>query len=178
MLINHKRINKWGIVGFFWIVIVGTLLHFTYEWSGKLALVGLLSPVNESVWEHLKLGYFALLFFMLIEYWFIRRETRNFFIANAVGVIAMNLIIVIVYYSYTLFVSTKDNIVVNIGSFVVGALICQILSTRIMKMKVKKRIETFGLAVFILLGGLFFVFTIYTPHYPLFKDPPSGKYGL
>jgi hypothetical protein len=37
------------------IVIAGTLLHFVYGWSGQNALAGLVSPVNESVWEHTKL---------------------------------------------------------------------------------------------------------------------------
>ena len=36
------------------IVIAGTLLHFVYGWSGRNLLVGLVSPVNESVWEHTK----------------------------------------------------------------------------------------------------------------------------
>jgi hypothetical protein len=34
------------------IVVAGTLLHFVYGWSGHNALAGLVSPVNESVWEH------------------------------------------------------------------------------------------------------------------------------
>jgi hypothetical protein len=37
------------------IVVAGTLLHFVYGWSGQNALAGLVSPVNESVWEHTKL---------------------------------------------------------------------------------------------------------------------------
>ncbi|HVB45893.1 MAG TPA: DUF6512 family protein [Streptosporangiaceae bacterium] len=37
------------------IVVAGTLLHFVYAWSGRTLAVGLLSPVNESVWEHTKL---------------------------------------------------------------------------------------------------------------------------
>jgi Family of unknown function (DUF6512) len=41
------------------IVIAGTLQHFVYGWSGQNALVGLVSPVNESVWEHTKLLVFC-----------------------------------------------------------------------------------------------------------------------
>ena len=36
------------------IVVAGALLHFVYGWSSRNALVGLVSPVNESVWEHTK----------------------------------------------------------------------------------------------------------------------------
>jgi hypothetical protein len=37
------------------IVIAGMLLHFVYGWSGQNALVGPVSPVNESAREHAQL---------------------------------------------------------------------------------------------------------------------------
>ncbi len=40
---------------------LGTLLHFTYQWSGSNPIVGAFSAANESVWEHLKLIYFPML---------------------------------------------------------------------------------------------------------------------
>ena len=43
-------------------LILGTLLHFLYEWTGYNYLVGFISPVNESTWEHLKLLFFPVLF--------------------------------------------------------------------------------------------------------------------
>lgn len=36
--------------------LAGTLTIFLYGLSGEFFLVGLLAPVNESVWEHLKLA--------------------------------------------------------------------------------------------------------------------------
>ena len=38
--------------------LLGTLLHFTYRWSGRNPLI---APVNESVWEHMKLLFFPML---------------------------------------------------------------------------------------------------------------------
>ncbi len=35
-------------------VLAGTALHFIYEWWPN-PLIGLIAPVNESVWEHMKL---------------------------------------------------------------------------------------------------------------------------
>ena len=37
---------------------LGTLNHFLYFLSGQSPIVALFCPVNESVWEHLKLLYF------------------------------------------------------------------------------------------------------------------------
>ena len=62
MYLYYKKIKKWEIIGIFWVIMVGSLLHFTYDWSNKSLIVALFSSVNESVWEHLKLGYWALVF--------------------------------------------------------------------------------------------------------------------
>lgn len=53
------------ISGYFFTAILGTLSHFFYEWSGKNALIGLFSPINESTWEHMKLVFFPVLFYTL-----------------------------------------------------------------------------------------------------------------
>lgn len=49
---------KTNLFRFIFISVLGVLLHFTYEWSGDNAVVGLFSAVNESTWEHLKLLFF------------------------------------------------------------------------------------------------------------------------
>lgn len=40
--------------------VLGTALHFLYTWQ-PVPLFGLFAPVNESVWEHLKLLYWPFL---------------------------------------------------------------------------------------------------------------------
>ena len=51
---NCTQIKKWEIAEFIFIAIVGTLLHFVYDWSGQNPAVGIIAPVSESTWEHLK----------------------------------------------------------------------------------------------------------------------------
>ena len=62
------RIKQFHIVGLLFTLLTGFLLHFVYEWSGDNPLVGLFSPVNESVWEHLKLLFFPILAYSIVEY--------------------------------------------------------------------------------------------------------------
>ena len=47
-------------VGFLATVLLGTGLHFLYAWR-PIPLFGLFAPVNESIWEHLKLLYWPFL---------------------------------------------------------------------------------------------------------------------
>ena len=60
---------------FAFVSLLGVLLHFTYDWSGKNPFVGLFSSVNESAWEHLKLFFFPMLLLTLFEF---RRHKGNF----------------------------------------------------------------------------------------------------
>ena len=177
MYLHNRKIKRWEISGIFWIVIVGCFLHFTYEWSNKSVIVALFSPVNESVWEHLKLGYWALLSFMLIEYWFIKDYTNSFFLAKTIGIVAMNLFIVVVFYSYTSIVK-KPIQIIDIGSFIAGAILCQLISLKIIKKSVSNIANKIGLIAFILIGTILILFTFYPPHLPIFKDCNTGKYGI
>ncbi len=49
------------VIGIFFVLITGTLAHFLYEWTGKNFIAGLFTPVNESIWEHMKLIFFPIL---------------------------------------------------------------------------------------------------------------------
>lgn len=171
------KIMRWEIAGFFWIVIVGSLLHFTYEWSGESPIVGAFSPVNESVWEHLKLGYFALLFFMIIEYFAIRKYTSSFFLGKLSGILFMEVFIVVFHYNYKS-IFGKHIFILDIFAFIVGSIICQFISRLILTKNISTYINTLSFLLFIGIG----IFLIYTTFYPfelpIFKDPSTGKYGI
>ena len=55
-----KNIRSWLIAGFIFTAVFGTLSHFFYDWSNENVLIGLISPVNESTWEHMKLLFFPI----------------------------------------------------------------------------------------------------------------------
>ena len=61
-----KLFGKEFLIDIVAISIIGTLLHFLYEFSGKNFLVAIFSAVNESVWEHLKLSFYPLALLMLV----------------------------------------------------------------------------------------------------------------
>ena len=59
--------KKLEIIGFFFVSIVGTLLHFAYEASGSNFIAGIFAPVNESTFEHLKLLFYPFIIYGIIE---------------------------------------------------------------------------------------------------------------
>ena len=59
------------------ISVIGTLLHFTYKLSNYNFFVGLFSAINESTWEHIKIGLTPLFLFYLWEYFKYQRFKKN-----------------------------------------------------------------------------------------------------
>jgi len=78
-LFMDKKIQKFEIIGAIFSILVGSLLHFVYKWSGSHPLVAIIAAVNESTWEHLKLGFWPLLFWGILEYFIFGKQIRNFF---------------------------------------------------------------------------------------------------
>ena len=99
------------------IVIAGTLLHFVYGWSGRNLLVGLVSPVSESVWEHTKLLVFPVVAVGTVEA-VLLHDVRRVAWATLVESILGALAIVAVFYAYTGALGTGPVLWVDITSFV------------------------------------------------------------
>ena len=70
--------------GILFTISAGTALHFLFDWSGRLIPAALIAPVNESVWEHLKLLFFPFLLFSALEA-LIRRPCPAFYAAGTFG---------------------------------------------------------------------------------------------
>lgn len=172
---KDKSLKTWTTAGFFFLLIFGSALHFFYAWSGNSKLVGLVAPVNESVWEHFKMGYWALVLFAAIEYHFVKNKVNNFFLAKLVGIISLELSIAIVFYSYTA-VMGRDMLVFDIGSYVVGAGVCQSLAYRLYIEKPGGRQqEILSLLCLAVIGLAIMILTYYPPDWPIFIPANLGN---
>jgi hypothetical protein len=176
-MLPSKKVLIYEVVGTLCIIFLGSAFHFTYELSGKLAVVGAFSAVNESVWEHLKLPFWPSLLWMLIEINPLRKEVNNFFTAKAIGIIVMIGIIPTVFYAYTVF--TEEILAVDIATFIIAVIVGQIISCRLFKKgNPSKRTEIAAIIVIVLLAIIFVTFTFYPPHLSIFQDSNTGQYGI
>jgi hypothetical protein len=175
---ENKVIWRYEWFGMVFISLLGGLLHFTFEMSGFNPFVGVFSAVNESVWEHLKLGFWPALLYTLVEYRQIKKQTNNFFLAKTVVPYTIIAVITAIFYSYTS-ITGESIFLIDITSFFIAVIIGQYLSYRLLTYNnLPGWTEIVALALFILLGILFIVFTFYPPHLPPFQDPISGDYGI
>ena len=173
-----RSLSFWQLVGFVFTSVVGTLLHFLYEWTGESVIVGLFSAVNESIFEHMKLLFFPMLLFAFIEAKYIGEEYDNFWCAKLVGILVGVGLIPVIYYTYTgIFGVNADWF--NIIIFFITAAISYMVETRIMESDRCSFIQP-NLAKFILIiiAAVFIVFTFFPPKIPLFEDPITAIYGI
>lgn len=173
---NKKKIRKFQIFSFIFVAILGSLLHFTYEFSGKNKFVALFSSVNESTWEHLKLLYFPMLITIIIGFFVIRKDAPNFLCAKAIGIVISISFTIIFFYTYTGILGNNISII-DIISFFISAILGEFTSYILMINKFKCDYKL-SVLVLILIFLCFTMFTFHPIKIGLFKDPITGRYGF
>ncbi len=175
--VENRLVLVYELVGMIFIIILGSLLHFTFESSGYQPLVGIFSAVNESVWEHLKLGFWPTLLYAIIECKYLRKHTNNFFLGKAVGIYTIPIVITITFYSYNALL--EENLLIDILTFIIAVIIGQLASYKLLTYrKLPEKLNIISLVALAVLGLAFIIFTFYPPSLPLFQDPVSGEYGI
>lgn len=175
----RKRLVWWEFSGFLWTAAVGSLLHFLYDWSGGSAVAAVLSAVNESVWEHMKLLVMAAAFFTAAQVWRLGRVYPNLPAVRGVSILAGALMIPLMYYTVTGAFRPQPTWV-HISIFFLAAAGMFLLDYRLLRTGLP-RAEGMQLLGFLLLWGLLFVFvwcTFRPPEFPLWRDPVTGGYGV
>jgi len=173
-----KSILRWELGGIGFIVVVGTVLHFAFEWSGLWTPMAPIAAVNESVWEHLKLGFWPALVYAGLEYSRFGKSAKNFSLAKTLGIYLIPISIVVLFYLYTAILG-HDLLMADILIFVVAVMVGQLVSYKLLiGSPLPERANRFAPIALTVLGILFVLFTFYPPHLPLFRDPISGGYGI
>jgi hypothetical protein len=174
---RHTIIFKWEMVGIPLIFLAGALVHFVFEWSGDLSLVGIFAPVNESVWEHFKLGFWPTCVYAAIEWLFLRGLANNFMTAKAVALYIVPLTIGVVFYAYTAILG-EEILAIDILSFLVAVALAQFVSYRILTVsKLPKYTTGISVVIAIFLAVILAAFSFLPPHWPIFMDS-RGFYGI
>ena len=83
-----KRLIIWEVGSFFWVMLAGSALHFSFELSEFWTPLAIFSSVNESTWEHLKMYFWPGLIYALIQYTYTRDIANNYWLAKLISLIA------------------------------------------------------------------------------------------
>jgi hypothetical protein len=174
-----NKVQRWEIIGIFFIVGFGTTLHFWFEWTGYWRPMALIAAVNESTWEHFKMAFWPGLIFALIEYPFIKDETNNFFVAKFAGLFAMPVITTILFYGYTSLTGTHllwADVIVFVLSVIGGQWISLTILTKTEKMQPSA--QNFAIAGLVVMVLAFSLLSYYPLKNFLFTHPGTGEIGI
>ena len=167
----------WQWAGFALATLGGTILHFLYDWTGGSSLVAPFSGINESTWEHMKLLFWPLFLFALVQRLFFK-DQKNYWCVKLTEILLGLALIPVLFYTYNgVFGKSPDWI--NIAIFYISALLVFLFEWWAFKNdRLSCKYPRLAFAAICLIGVLFVVFTFMPPQIPLFQDPLTGTYGV
>ena len=171
------KIGLWQLFGFAATSLLGTLLHYLYEWLGKAVWVAPFSGVNESTFEHMKLLFWPMLLFAAIERLFFR-EREDFWCVKLRGILLGLILIPVLFYTYNGVIGKSPDWL-NIAIFFVSAAVAYLYEARLFQReRVRFCAPRASLFLLLILALLFVLFTFQAPRLALFLDPLTGTYGI
>lgn len=169
-----KNIKKYFVISSIIAVIFGTLQHFAFDLSNNNVFIGLISPVNESVWEHLKLVLLPLTIFAIITK--IALKQKNVMIATSIATITACIFILIVHYTYLNF--NIESATVDIIAYIISIILAFYIIYLFYTNNILIKFEPLGYILIISMFIIFGIFTFYPPKQELFLDKTLNIYGI
>ncbi len=177
-LVTYKKII---IIACIVSILFGVFLHFVYDLSGHNTIVGIFAPVNESVWEHLKLILIPFTAFGIAFYFYTKRKFSNLLLVTLFGNIVGMFVVTTLYYLGDAIFAT-DNMIYNIIIYIVGVMSSYfILYLGIYNEDFKaetKNSTIVGACALALLFVIFVTNTFSPIRLDMTKDPVTKTYGI
>lgn len=165
-----KYLKRYTVIGIIFVLVTGSFAHFLYDWSNHNHIVGLFAPINESIWEHMKLVFFPMLIYSLAMIFRFMQKYSCIISALCFGILSGTLLIPVFYYAYT-YALGKNIFILDIGTFLLSVLIGFSLSY---KLTLSCKLQPYTILLCILVCFLFACFLVFTYHIPdlaIFQDP-------
>ena len=169
-----KALKDYTIIGVIFVLITGTLAHFLFDWTRSNHIIGLFTPINESIWEHMKFLFFPMLLYSYIMIVKFRQKYSCITSALSFGILTGTFMIPIFYYAY-IFILRKNVFIIDIGIFFLSIVIAFWLSY---KLTLSCRLKSYTSLLCIMVCILFVCFLIFTYHAPditIFQDATNPK---
>ncbi len=169
-------VSWWMIIP---LIVLGSALHFVYDWSGQRRAVAVLGAVNESYWEHIKIAIWPIALTQLVLFAAGGHNYAAFVPAATIALYSVPISMVGIVFLYKA-LTGRNVLWVDIGVFALVVALAQVIFIKLLGQLAADAV-TVLIAVFFLTGlvGAFLRFTLNPPQEPdVFRDPITGRYGL
>lgn len=175
MKLNLKQIKIIAVIG---ILLISFLAHFAYDLFPNI-IFSFLFPVNESIWEHMKILFTSTLLYSVIDYILLKKNNIKFnnfpFQLYFTAIMIIPLYLAIYIPLYKLF---GENAFISIGLLIIVYIIGQYISYQILKQDNYKILNSLSVIV-IFSMYLLFIYLTYNPiHNYIFYDTTTNSYGI
>ena len=172
-----RSIGLWQLIGFAVSSLLGTLLHFLYDWLGEAVWIAPFSGVNESTWEHMKLLFWPVFIFAIVQSFFFP-DRKNFWCIKLRGIMLGLILIPVLFYTYNGVIGKSPDWI-NIVIFFISAAAAFIYEASLFKKKHLPCISPkLSFIILCVIALLFVLFTFRTPEIGLFEDPITKTFGI
>lgn len=172
------NLTKTKIISTITIFALCFAFHFGYDVFPS-PITAVFFPVNESIWEHIKMLFTAIVFNGLIDYLILKKsdvEFNNFFLSLFVSAFSSIPIFLILYLPFYYKIGAPT--ILNFGILFLTIVISQVISFWIQK---RNNIKPLNIAsiFLIIISYIIFGYLTYNPiKNEIFFDPMDEKYGL
>ena len=167
-----NNLKRYTIKGIIFVIITGALAHFVYEWTGDNFIIGFLFPINESVWEHMKLCFFPMLLYFFYMDYKLADDYPCITSSAMFGVLLSTFLVPVLFYTYSGILGYTITFF-DIGTFIVSVLLSFLA---VYKLTLTCKLETYEplLRILILIVAIcFFIFTYWPLDIGIFEEPES-----
>lgn len=162
-------VSKKNIFMIIFLFLLSFLWHFMYDWF-PCVLTSIFFPVNESIWEHMKIIFYCLLIGSVLE-----KKGNNYYLNILVKPLVGVLFYLIIF--IPLYLIFGESMFISISLMLFTYIIMELLGIKISKQE-ELNIKALPIIIIILISILFSILTYYPLHNFLFFDSVKLGYGI
>jgi hypothetical protein len=159
--------------------VIFIILHYLYDWFPN-PVTSIFSGINESVYQHMKIGFFSYLLYVVIEFLLIRKSIislGSYFYARMFAISYFPLAMMVIYLLGPLVFGNTENVLFEI-IFANLALLATSFSTLVIEAQIEKTepgqlFRFVIIALFVISFAQYIVFTYRLPWFDIFAIPPG-----
>ena len=153
-------------------------IHFIHD-KFPCFLTSIFFPVNESIWEHMKIIYTSIVLASIIEYFIYKKKnipTNNFIISIPISAVVGIVFYLVIYLIIDIFI--PHNFFVAIVIMFITYIFSNIVSYFILNKKEIPNQKELGISLILISYIIFTHLTYYPPKNYLFIDQLTRTYGV
>lgn len=161
------------------LTIIGSLLHFAYDWSHHHRFVAVFAAVNESYWEHIKIAFWPVMLWFSIQFGLGGWRLPAFVPAATIALYAIPVSMIAIVFGYKR-LARRNILWIDILAFFVTIGLSVLIFALLIEELAAGAATIVLSAVFLAVLCIAFArYTVAPPSEPdFFVDPTNSRYGL